>query len=76
MGGRIVEIKRQFKRSFSKSDQGIVGGETCFLDKVDVCHVPRSGTQCLVPWKTGSLLGGGSNFFLFSPLFGEDSHFD
>ena len=21
-------------------------------------------------------LGGGFNFFLFSPLFGEDSHFD
>ena len=39
-GGRIVEIKRQFKRSFAQSDQGIVGGETCFLDKVHVCHVP------------------------------------
>ena len=23
-----------------------------------------------------SLLGGGFDFFLFSPLFGEDSHFD
>ncbi len=22
------------------------------------------------------ILGGGSKYFLFSPLFGEDSHFD
>ena len=37
--GRIEQIKRQLKRSFSQSDQGLVGGETWFLDQVDVCHV-------------------------------------
>ena len=29
-----------------------------------------------VSWVLCILLGGGFKYFLFSPLFGEDSHFD
>ena len=50
-------------------------------------HRLGSGTQPFSPvlrqWKgkkkgkrNHSLLGGGFKYFLFSPLFGEDSHFD
>ena len=39
------------------------------LDSCRIIHDSREGSWYF-------LLGGGFNLFLFSPLFGEDSHFD
>ena len=39
--------------------------------------IPGSKTQKGQPvWLENGWLGGGLKYFLFSPLFGEDSHFD
>ena len=35
-------------------------------------HVQKT----IVTEETKQILGGGFKYFLFSPLFGEDSHFD
>ena len=34
------------------------------------------GMKELVVWQKNSSLGRGFEYFLFLPLFGEDSHFD
>ena len=35
-----------------------------------------TGDDSKSPWYGDLFLGGGFKYFLFSPLFGEDSHFD
>ena len=49
------------------------------LDKLQVRHfwIPSSKTDDHTMFGTlHELLGGGLKYFLFSPLLGEDSHFD
>ena len=49
-----------------KKHEFLVG---CFLGIPWICLM-------IWGWGSGELLGGGFKYFLFSPLFGEDSHFD
>ena len=55
-----------------------LGGWTCFVQALKM-GVGNSKFRTIIigiAWKSNRLLGGGFKYFLFSPLLGEDSHFD